>query len=263
MSAVSSPALPWARAAGWPAVPPVASLALPELRPHEWAQVRAGAWFSALPIGVQDAVLASARVSRVRAGAVIGRRCEPARYWVGVAAGALRLGTALHDGRQLTLDLLGPGQWFGDIALMDDGPMDLDLTAQAPSTVLLVPRADLRRLTDGYDALRSALMQLNCQRLRHLFRRFEELHTLPLAQRLARQVVRLARRFGRAHGTAVRIELRISQADLAALVGGSRQRVNAALRQLQADGLVLLGEARLTVLDLPRLAALAHAAAPD
>ncbi|HWP18280.1 MAG TPA: Crp/Fnr family transcriptional regulator [Burkholderiaceae bacterium] len=262
MSAVlSRPPLlsPWPATPRTPLVGPVAAVPSPhDLRVEELAQVRAGAWFSALSPEVQQAVLGAARVSRVAAGAVLGRRCESARYWVGVAAGAVRLGTALHDGRMLTLDILGPGQWFGDIALLDDGPQDLDLTAQVPSTLLLVPRAELRRLTAESDELSSALMKLNCQRLRHMFRRFEELHTLPLAQRLARQVVRLARRFGRPQGTALRIDLRISQADLAALVGGSRQRVNAALRQMQADGLLLLGEARLAVLDLSGLTALAY-----
>jgi CRP/FNR family transcriptional regulator, cyclic AMP receptor protein len=131
--------------------------------------------------------------------------------------------------------------------------------AQVPSTLLMVSQSDMRGLMADHPELREAFMKLNCQRLRHMFRRFEELHTLPLAQRLARQVLRLGRYFGSQSGNELRIDLRISQSDLAAMVGGSRQRVNGALRQLQAMGLVKLGEARLSVLDFTQLQELADA----
>ncbi|WP_084362334.1 Crp/Fnr family transcriptional regulator [Caldimonas taiwanensis] len=230
-----------------------------DLRLDELARLQAGAWFGALSESLRCAVLARARVLGVASGTVLARRSSAATDWIGVLRGAVRLGTVLRDGRPFTLDLVGPGQWFGDIALIDGKPNDLDVVAQVPSTLLMVSQTDLRRLTADHPELRDALMILNCQRLRHMFRRFEELHTLPLAQRLARQVLRLARQFGRVGEQEVRIELRISQSDLAAMVGGSRQRVNAALRELQALGLLRLGEARLSVLDMARLQTLADA----
>lgn len=234
-------------------------VAATDLGMDELVSLQAGAWFGTLSEALRCAVLARARVHRVASGAVLARRGSAATDWIGVLRGAVRLGTVLRDGRPFTLDLVGPGQWFGDIALIDGKPNDLDVVAQVPSTVLRVSQTDLRRLTADHPELRDALMMLNCQRLRHMFRRFEELHTLPLAQRLARQVLRLGRHFGRQCAEEVRIELRISQSDLAAMVGGSRQRVNAALRQLQALGLVRLGEARLSMLDASRLQELADA----
>lgn len=234
-------------------------IASADLRLDELASLHAGPWFGALSEPLRCAVLARARGSRVCAGAVLARRCSQAADWIGVVRGAVRLGTVLRDGRPFTLDLVGPGQWFGDIALIDGKPNDLDVVAQVPSTLLMVSSSDVRSLMADHPEMRDAFMKLNCQRLRHMFRRFEELHTLPLAQRLGRQVLRLGRHFGSQYGNELRIDLRISQSDLAALVGGSRQRVNAALRQLQAMGLVKLGEARLSVLDLTRLQELADA----
>lgn len=236
----------------WPAGP-----VHPELRLDENASIQAGAWFADLSEPLRHAILGRARVRHVAAGTRLAQRGEAAASWFGVASGAARLGTALSDGRNFTLDFVGPSQWFGDIALIDDKPLDLDVVAHGPVTLLQVSKADLKRLVDGYDELRDALLQLNCQRLRHMFRRFEELHTLPLAQRLARQVQRLARQFGRPAAPGVCIELGVSQGDLAAMVGGSRQRVNRAWRQMHHLDIVRLGQARLLVLDEARLAAVA------
>ena len=92
-----------------------------------------------------------------------------------------------------------------------------------------------------------------CQRLRRMYKRCEERHALSLPQRLAHQVLRLARRFGRATANGLRIDLAVSQGDLASMVGGSRQRVNRALRQMQQLGIMQLGPQRLLVLDIEGL----------
>jgi CRP/FNR family transcriptional regulator, cyclic AMP receptor protein len=229
----------------------------PRLWDAEYAAVRTGAWFSRLPEPLQAAILAAAQVRRVAASGVIAQRGASPTGWVGVASGALRLGTALSDGRSLTLDFVGPGQWFGDVALVDGRPLDLDVTAHVASVLVVVPKAGLSELIERFDGLGDALLQLNCQRLRHMFRRFEELHTLSLPQRLARQVLRLMHQFGRPVAEGVRIELGLSQGDLASMACGSRQRVNRSLRQMQAQGVLQLGPSRMVVLDEAGLEAVA------
>ncbi|MBS0446681.1 MAG: Crp/Fnr family transcriptional regulator [Proteobacteria bacterium] len=230
----------------------------PGLPAEESDRIRAGVWFAGLSEPLHAAILGHARVREVQAGALLARRGDAASQWIGVVRGALRLGMPLADGRNFTLDFVAPGQWFGDIALIDERPLDLDVSAQAPSTLLVVSKADLRRLVDGYDEFGDALLKLNCQRLRHLLRRIEELHTLPLAERLAREVQRLVRHFGRATPGGICIDLGLSQADLAAMVGASRQRINQTLRQMHCRGIVRLGDARLVVLDEARLKAVAE-----
>lgn len=232
--------------------------AQPGLLDDERATLHAGPWFNELPGPLRVAILGSARVRLVDAGTVLARRGDTASAWIGVARGALRLGTPLGDGRDFTLDFVGPGQWFGDIALIDDRPLELDVLAHVPSKLLFVSKADLQRLVAAFGELGPGLLQLNCQRLRHMFRRFEELQTLPLPQRLARQLQRLAHQFGRPVGEGVRIDLNLSQTDLAAIVGGSRQRVNRTLRQMHVEGIVRLGETRMVVREAGQLAAVAE-----
>ncbi|MBK1616602.1 Crp/Fnr family transcriptional regulator [Rubrivivax gelatinosus] len=228
-----------------------------ELRLGEKAALQAGPWFAGLSAGLRDAILARGQVRRVAAGVRIASRGDLSACWFGVARGAVRLGTALSDGRAFTLDFVGPGQWFGDIAAIDDRPSDLDAVAHMPSTLVVLAKPALRELMDQHAELRDALLQLNCQRLRHMFRRFEELHTMPLAQRLARQVQRLARQFGQGGPEGTRIELDVSQAELAASVGGSRQRVNRAWRAMLQLGVVERSGSRLVVVDEAALALLA------
>jgi CRP/FNR family cyclic AMP-dependent transcriptional regulator len=219
------------------------------LRDDELAALHGGRWFAELPAALRQYITARARVQRVAAGARITQRGDAAGNWVGVARGAVRLGTALTDGRVFTLDFMGPGQWFGDIALVDLRAEDLDMVAHVPSTLLIVGKQDMHELMELSPAFRDALLQLNCQRLRRMYKRCEERHALTLPQRLAKQVLRLARQFGRPTANGVRIDLAISQGDLAAMVGGSRQRVNRALRQMQQLGIMQLGPQRLLVLD--------------
>ena len=230
----------------------------PGLRGDENAALQGGHWFAGLSAPLRHAILARATVRHVAAGDVIARRGDAHVSWIGVVRGAVRLGASLSDGRDFTLDFIGPGQWFGDIALIDDQASELDMIAHVAATLLVVPQSELRRLIATHDELRDAFLQLNCQRLRHVYRRYEELHSLTLAQRLARQIQRLAHRFGRPVAAGTSIDLPISQGDLAAMVGGSRQRVNGAWRQMRVLDMVELVRSRLVVRDEARLAAAAE-----
>ena len=242
--------------------PRVASL--DSLRPAEARNVEQGAWFNGLSLSLRQAVLARCRVQRLRRGTTLLRRGQVASDWVGLAGGALGLSTHARDGRAFTLDLLGPGDWYGDISLIDGGRVDLDIVAQAHSTVLLMDRAALHQLLQTQPELREALLQLDCRRLRHMFKRLEEVQTLPLPQRVALQLHRLLRQFGRPvepgqlPAGAQRIELTLTQGDLAALLCASRQRINGSLRQMQSLGILGASHGRIEVLQAQRLADVAQ-----
>ena len=255
VSQVSRPALPLAQGV----------LPLDALRPAEVRQVESGAWFAGLSLMLRQAILARARVQRVRRGATLLQRGSVATDWVGVAGGALGLATRGRDGKPFTLDLLGPGDWYGDVALIDGSTVDLGLVAQAHSTVLLVDRSSLQQLLQQQPELRAALLMLDCRRLRHMFRRLEEVQTLALSQRVALQLQRLLRQFGQPlaadhprydgrQGDAQQIELTLTQGDLASLLCASRQRINGTLRQMQSLGILGASHGRIEVLQPQRLA---------
>jgi CRP-like cAMP-binding protein len=223
----------------------------------ERSSIDAGSWFSKLSPTLRGAILARAVVRRIRDGAVLSARGAPADEWCGVAKGAVRVSSVSLSGKQITLTYVEPGTWFGDIALFDGLPRTHDANAHGETTLLVVRKADFKELLSLHVELYEALLRLNCRRLRLLFDTVEDLNTLPLASRLAKQILLLARSYGIAQGEEIRIGLQLAQEDLAQLLGASRQRVNQELKGFERDGAVRIEPTRLVVLSRDKLLAIA------
>jgi CRP-like cAMP-binding protein len=223
----------------------------------ERSNIDAGSWFSKLSPTLRSAILARAVVRRLEDGAVLSARGAPADEWCGVAKGAVRVSSVSLSGKQITLTYVEPGTWFGDIALFDGLPRTHDAHAHGETTLLVVRKADFKQLLAEHVELYDALLRLNCRRLRLLFDAVEDLNTLPLAARLAKQILLLARSYGIAQGEEIRIGLQLAQEDLAQLLGASRQRVNQELKGFERDGAVRIEPTRLVVLSREKLLAIA------
>ena len=228
-----------------------------ELMPEERAHIDAGSWFSSLSPPLRDAILACALVRRFADGALLTSRGAPADEWCSVAKGAVRVSSVSLSGKQITLTFVEPGVWFGDIALFDGLPRTHDANAHGETTILVVRKPDFRHLLAQHVELYEALLRLNCRRLRLMFDLVEDLNTRPLAARLAKQILLLARAYGIAQGEEIRVGLQLAQEDLAQLLGASRQRVNQELKSLERDGALRIEPTRLVVLSKAKLMALA------
>lgn len=242
-------------AATAPARAPAAGPSSPvRLLPDERRAVETGRWFAGLPPLLRHDILARGFVRRYRHGWACARRGSLAQEWACVARGAVRVGIVGASGRALSLTYLKPGMWFGDVALLDGLPRPHDVLAHGDTTLLCVGKADFADLVSRHVELVGALLQLNCRRIRATFEQAEGMMQLPLPARLARQLQSLVRGWGEAHAHGVRIGLRLSQDELAQLLGASRQRVNLALRSLERQGVLRPDAAGLVVLDQHRLA---------
>ena len=225
----------------------------PILTIDERHNIESGAWFSSLSPTLQGAILARATVKRLGDGAPLAARGTPAEDWVGVAKGAVRVSSVSLAGKQVSLTYVEPGTWFGDIALFDGLPRTHDATAHGATTLLIIRKADFRELLSQHVELYDALLRLNCRRLRLMFNLIEDLNTKPLAARLAKQLLLLAKSYGIAQGEEIRIGLQLAQEDLAQLLGASRQRVNQELKELERDGVLRVEPTRLVVLSREKL----------
>lgn len=223
----------------------------------ERSNIESGSWFSKLSSALRQDILSRAQVRRLGDGALLTSRGAPADEWVGVARGAVRISSVSLAGKQVTLTYVEPGTWFGDIALFDGLPRTHDANAHGDTTLLSVRRADFKDLLTHHVELYEALLRLNCRRLRLLFDVVEDLNTLPLSARLAKQVLLLARSYGIAQGEEIRIGLQLAQEDLAQLLGASRQRVNQELKAFEREGAVRIEPTRLIVLSKDKLLAIA------
>jgi CRP-like cAMP-binding protein len=229
----------------------------PVLTLDERSNIETGSWFSKLSPALREAILERAVVRRLGDGAILSARGAPAEEWCGVALGAVRVSSVSLAGKQVTLTYVEPGTWFGDIALFDGMPRTHDAHAHGATTLLVVRKADFKELLSQHTELYEALLRLNCRRLRLMFDAVEDLNTRPLAARLAKQILLLARSYGINQGEEIRIGLQLAQEDLAQLLGASRQRVNQELKGFARDGAVRIEPTRLVVLSKEKLLAIA------
>src|SRR5690349_24595920 len=183
----------------------------------ERSNIETGSWFAKLSPQLQEAILSRAVVRRVADGAVLSARGAAADEWCGVAKGAVRVSSVSLAGKQITLTYVEPGTWFGDISLFDGMPRTHDSNAHGETTLLVVRKADFRELLAQHTELYEALLRLNCRRLRLLFDTVEDLNTLPLSARLAKQILLLARSYGVQQGDEIRVGLQLAQEDIAQL----------------------------------------------
>ena len=230
----------------------------PALTSTEKSTIEAGSWFTTLSPALRQAILARALVRRLTDGALMTSRGAPAEEWCGVAKGAVRVSSVSLSGKQITLTYVEPGVWFGDISLFDGLPRTHDANAHGETTLLVVRKPDFKQLLSLHTELYEALLRLNCRRLRLMFDVVEDLNTRPLASRLAKQVLLLARSYGIAQGEEIRIGLALAQEDLAQLLGASRQRVNQELKGFERDGAVRIEPTRLVVLSKDKLLVIAE-----
>ena len=111
----------------------------------EYQALRDNPWFAHLPAALADAVLDCGRLQKLAPGMVLFRRGDPPGDWYAVCSGAIKASSTAADGSESILAVLEPGNWFGEIALLDGGPRVHDATAVGPSTVLAVPAAAFAR----------------------------------------------------------------------------------------------------------------------
>ena len=196
-------------------------------------------------------VLAHAMVTRrFRRNEVIFHQGDPGDSLHVLASGAVKIVLPSSEGDEAIIATLTPGDFFGELALLDGAPHSATATAVEPVETLSLARAPFQQLLDQDRGLRMALLSGLAAELRRLTGHVEELHFLDLAGRLAMRLVRLARERDPNADGEVRLDWPFTQSDLAAMIGGTRQSVNKLLSQLVEDGLLLIEHDTLVIRDL-------------
>lgn len=179
------------------------------------------------------------RRRRFRRNEVIFHQGDPGDSLHIVDEGAVKIMLPSPEGEEAIIATLRPGDFFGELALLDGAPRSATAVALEATTTLALPRDAFMELLDRDRGLRDALLAGLTHELRRVTRHVEELHFLDLAGRLAMRLGRLARDADPASDE-VRLDWPYTQTDLASMIGGTRQSVNKLLSELVADGLVVL-----------------------
>lgn len=195
-------------------------------------------------------VAASLRTRRYRAGETIFHQDDPGDALHIVSSGAVRIVLpSAEDGEPAIIATLGPGDFFGALALFDDAPRSATAVAVGGTATLVLRREGFLALIDEDRSLRHALLAALANEIRSITAHVQDLHFLDLPSRLSRRILReTASKAPEADGS-VRLAWPYTQAELAGMIGGSRQSVNRLLSDLVARGLIRLERDALVVPD--------------
>lgn len=190
---------------------------------------------------------------RYRRNEVVFHEGDPGESLHVVVDGRVKITRESMHGDEAIVATLGRGDTFGELVLLDGAARSATATAIEQTVTLTMTRAAFSSLVDGSDPFRWQLLGGIAHRLRRLTDQLAEVHFLDLTGRVALQLTRLAEEA--APGQQVDIALRstVTQSDLAAMVGGTRQRVNQILGDFTDEGLVAHDGGRLVIRDLERL----------
>jgi CRP/FNR family transcriptional regulator, cyclic AMP receptor protein len=213
-----------------------------------------GEFWNMLTQQERDEFEARARPLRWRPGEVLfheGRESE----WVAVVqTGRVKACSHTANGSEVVLAVRGPGALLGELSAIDREPRSATLEALEPVTALVMASGDFEGYLLSHGRIAYLLMRVLSQRLRDADRKRIEFGTQDTTGRVAARLVELAERFGAAgdHGE-IRIELRLSQDELAGWVGSSREAVSKALGMLRSAGWIRTSRLSVVVLNLAAL----------
>lgn len=180
-----------------------------------------------------------------------GDRSDSVAYVLG---GRVKVSYHTRAGDEVVLALHGPGQLLGELSVIDGSPRSASVVALEPVDVLLVPASTFRRFLTAHPDVTLRLLELLAERLRDADRKRVEFGSHDVVGRVAARLSELTERYGVAGDGIVDVELPLTQDELAAWVGASREGVSKALRVLRDRGVIATGRRRIVVHDRDELA---------
>jgi len=163
-----------------------------------------------------------------------------------ISAGRVRICKTSADGRELTLRMFGPGELFGEFAVLDDQPRSTDAVAMDPLTVFTLSKRAFWALLEQHFALTRRLIALLVERTRFTAGYYGNLAFFDVAERVAALLVQLTSHHA---GPPAPIRLQLTQQELGSFASATREQVNRTLREFAAQGLVSLERSAVVVLD--------------
>ncbi len=171
---------------------------------------------------------------------------EPCRGLYLVRSGSVRVFKTSPDGREQVLRVVEAGDSFNEVPNFDGGPNPASAETLEPSTIYLIRRAHLLQLIQQYPAIAMALLRVFAGRLRHLTTMVEDLSFKHVTSRLAKILLEYAAGPA-AEGDGAGLKRRLTQQEMAALIGTAREMVGRSLRNLEAQGAVRVDRHRIVI----------------
>ncbi|MFH2099076.1 MAG: Crp/Fnr family transcriptional regulator [Pseudomonadota bacterium] len=193
------------------------------------------------------------RTQKVRAGEALFRKGNEGTTLYIIQAGSVKIVLPSRLGDEMIVTIFTTGEFFGEMSLLDGMPRSADAVAVEPSTLLLLNRRDFLHFLKKSDAAMEAILACLSARLRQTDDLLEDTSFLNIPARFAKKILQLGEMFGKKEDNTMEIRLRLTQKDLADMVGATRESINKELRVLREKGLVTLEGNVLRIEDVTRL----------
>lgn len=201
--------------------------------------------FRGLERATVERIAALATRRTYKSDSIVFMRGDPGDALYGVVTGRVRISASAARGKEISLNVMDPGDAFGEIALLDGHPRTAAATTLAPTELIVIRRDQFLDLLQREPRLAVHLIELLCKRVRWTSEQMEDSSLLSAPARLAKRVLALASTQGRTTPTGP--QLRISQEQLAQFLGLSRQIVNKHLQTWKRKGWITLGRGSIVV----------------
>lgn len=188
-------------------------------------------------------------IRRFSSDQIIFHLGDPAGLLYIITKGKVKISHSSADGQEAVLAILGEGDFFGELALLDDSPRSATAEAIDLTETLTLHRDDFLSYLDNNPAFTRHVLQILAKRIRHLNKQISDIFFLDLPARLARTLLLLAEQHGKPTREGIVIDLSLTQTDLAEMTGATRVSINKALGRFRRANWVLVEGRQLTILD--------------
>jgi CRP/FNR family cyclic AMP-dependent transcriptional regulator len=212
---------------------------------NKYALLRAHPYFKNLDAAIIERLAPRAITTRFKKGAVIFRKGDLGSQLYAVGVGAVRISAPSEQGKDAILNLIVPGELFGEIAFLDGGQRTADAVAIENCEVIVIERRDFLPLLHDHPEIAIGLIKTLCGRIRRTSEQVEDIVFLGLPNRLAKVLLHLDRHSFKASPDH---KIRITQNEISQMIGVSRESTNKQLQdwqrrkwlKLERGGIVIL-----------------------
>jgi CRP-like cAMP-binding protein len=195
-----------------------------------------------------------AKHTTLKRGTTIFSKGDPGTSVVAVISGTVKISISSADGRNAILNLIGPGELFGEMSVLSNQPRSADCTANTNCELFVIDRREFLPFVRSQPTLAMKFIELLCERLRSTSDQLEQVILRDLPGRLASALLRLSEKSGPQGHT-----ISITQQELSEMVGMTRESINKQLRAWAAHNWVRLEHGAIVVLDTAAIKELAEA----
>lgn len=188
-----------------------------------------------------------------RASETIFHRDDPGTVLYVIREGRVRIRLTSAEGQEVALAVFGPGESFGEMAILDGQPRSADAIAIDKVETFTLQRQDFTGVVRNHPEIGIEMLKSLSKRLRSANQMIEDLIFLDVFGRVAKKLMELSRDYGVETEDGVRIDVRLTQQDLAAMVGASRESVNKVIGYFTDKDYISTDKHKITILRLAEL----------